>query len=127
MGRRLRNVDYQGSPRDRRFFQVCIDPLDDGVVVTPEGELDLRTAPSLSAAIEEARAHNEGVFVLDLGSLTFMDSIGLRLVLELTKTFEREGRPMTVWPGDRPVQRVFDVTGVTDRIPWGTRPSPTEP
>ena len=46
------------------------------VVITPVGELDLAFSPTVLAAIREAIAEASRRIVLDLGSLTFLDSGG---------------------------------------------------
>jgi len=45
-----------------------------------EGEVDLMTAPSLAKALAEAES--AGPLTLDLREVTFMDSTGLRVLLE---------------------------------------------
>jgi anti-anti-sigma factor len=54
---------------------VGTDDLGD-IVITPVGELDVVFAPTLLATIREAIARAPRRIVLDLGSLTFLDSAG---------------------------------------------------
>lgn len=82
--------------------------------VTPVGELDLATAPTVEATVAEQRALGAEHFVLDLREVTFMDSSGLRLVLALHKADPE----LVLIAGPPAVQRVFDATGVTDRLRW---------
>lgn len=46
------------------------------------GELDLATAPTLAVELEDARAAHATVIVLDMRELEFIDSTGLRLILQ---------------------------------------------
>lgn len=78
--------------------------------VRPVGELDLDTADELRRVIGEVRAEGATV-VLDLRGLDFMDSTGLRLVLEHADESRRDGFDFAVVPGSDVVQRVFRLTG----------------
>ena len=53
------------------------DDADGALVLTAEGEIDLETAPRLSELITSAFAEGQKKIVLDLGSVTFIDSSGL--------------------------------------------------
>ena len=62
---------------------------------------------------------------LDLGGLRFLDTSGLRLVLETVESSRRDGFTFTVLPGPPEIQRLFDLAGVTDMVPFaggGSRP-----
>jgi anti-anti-sigma factor len=50
--------------------------------------------------------------------LTFIDSTGLRLVLEWDSVARRDGLRLRLRPGPPAVQRVFEVTGVIERLPF---------
>ena len=59
----------------------------DAVVVAPAGEIDLATIDELQAVVDAAAAEAGGV-VLDLREVTFIDSAGLRLVLQSARAIE---------------------------------------
>jgi anti-anti-sigma factor len=56
--------------------------------------------------------------VLDLDELTFMDSTGIRLVLESVRDSEREGWRFEVTRGSSAVQRIFVAAHIDDRLPY---------
>ena len=62
-------------------FAVARRRAGDAVVVMPEGEIDLATIDVLQAELDAAAGESERV-VLDLRGVTFIDSAGVRLVLE---------------------------------------------
>jgi anti-anti-sigma factor len=64
--------------------------------------------------------------VLDLGELTFFDSTGLQLVLELIEYSRTDGWQLAVIDGTAPVGRVFDVTGLREVVPFAERRSVQE-
>ncbi|HWT25643.1 MAG TPA: STAS domain-containing protein [Solirubrobacteraceae bacterium] len=86
-------------------------------VVRPRGELDVATAAPLRAAMREQVERHGGV-TLDLGGLRFLDTSGLRLVLETAEAARREGFAFTVLRGVPEVQRLFDLAGVSAMIPF---------
>ncbi len=47
-----------------------------------------------------------------------MDTSGLRLVLEEEKRATQEGRGYSIVPGPPAVQRIFELSGVADRLPF---------
>jgi anti-anti-sigma factor len=98
-------------------FSVEVVAGDDGrVVLVPRGELDMATQGELRAAIDVAKA--SGAVVLDLRVLRFLDTSGLRLILETAEATRRDGFGFTVVPGGAAVQRLFEVAGVAELVPF---------
>ena len=91
-------------------FSVTRRPSGDAVVVAPVGEIDLATVDALAQALGAARTESEHV-VLDLREVTFIDSAGLRLVLESSQA----GGTFAVVRGPHEVQRVFELVGLDER------------
>jgi anti-anti-sigma factor len=93
---------------------------EDGVaVLSPRGELDVAGTPALeealAAVIELPGLH--GV-VIDLSGLEFMDSSGLRTIVMAHRQVEDRGLRFALVRGGEPVHRVFEITRMTDRLPW---------
>jgi len=102
--------------RDEIEFKVEVGGGSDGSVVKPYGELDMATQGELRAALVRQAA--AGAVTLDLAELRFLDTSGLRLILEMTQAARRDGFTFTVLPGRPAVQRMFEVAGVTDLVPF---------
>lgn len=86
-------------------------------VVVLRGELDLATVDEVRARLDELRAEGRPV-VLDLDELSFMDSTGIRLVLEAVRYRERDGWRFEVTRGSTAVQRIFAAARIDDRLPY---------
>jgi anti-anti-sigma factor len=85
------------------------------VVVAPEGEIDLVTTEALKAELDLARTECANV-VLDLRAVSFIDSAGVRLVLETQREVHSAGGEFSVVKSPGAVQRVFDLVGLGDRV-----------
>ena len=85
-------------------------------VVAPNGALDLVTSRGLSSALGEL-AGTPGDAVLDLSDVSFMDSMGLGVVLKAANRFSRQGKQLhLVTPSGGNVARLLELTGMTGRV-----------
>jgi anti-anti-sigma factor len=97
-----------------------------GLVVAPRGEIDLATIGLVKEAVEREITPGEAI-VLDLREVGFMDTSGLRYVLELTERAQRDGFGLRLVRGPGAVQRVFEVSGLEPRLPFVDDPSDPAP
>ena len=88
----------------------------DRVVVVAHGELDLATVPQLERTVQELRSRGARAVVLDLRELGFMDSTGVRLLLQLDAESRADGFSFAIVDRDGPVRRVLTLTGVANRL-----------
>jgi anti-sigma B factor antagonist len=85
--------------------------------LTPLGELDIATVPELREEFEAVFGDgNAEMIVVDLTRLDFIDSTGLRLLLEMNAVCEHADR-LRVVNGSPPVVRLFDIAGVRSQLP----------
>ena len=89
--------------------RISIDRRPTGWAVT--GELDASTSPSLAAAVAELPV-GSGQIDVDLGGVTFIDSSGLRVLIELSDRAAADGRKVIVSGASNPVRRLFEITGL---------------
>jgi len=102
-------------------FRVDLAPAREVIHVRPVGELDLTTVGTLESQVGELLDAGFRALVLDLRELTFMDSTGVRMILDLDALARREELQLTLIEGPKAVQRVLAVCGVADRLPFGAR------
>ncbi|MET8141646.1 STAS domain-containing protein [Sphaerisporangium sp. NPDC005288] len=88
----------------------------DAVVVAVEGELDLFTAPFLRDEVRDAIKQDSSRLVLDLASLSFMDSSGLSVLIEAWRLATGEGGGVSLAAPQAPVARILRTTGLDRRI-----------
>jgi anti-anti-sigma factor len=85
-------------------------------LVALTGELDIGSAGALEATLAEACAAGAGEVVLDMAGVEFIDSSGLSAIVRCKMLCEEHGCGYCLTPAQRPVQGVFEVTGVADRL-----------
>lgn len=92
-------------------FDVHVRRADDATVLGFEGDLDLVSAQVAGTALLDAQASG-GTVVLDLRGLRFIDSSGLRVILEARRRAGEGGARLLVAPGEDVVRRVLSLSGV---------------
>jgi len=99
-------------------FHVDVEPDRDIVHVRPRGDVDLASVGEIRERFEELTALGFARLVLDLRGVTFLDSTGIRLVLELRESSRADGWELGVVEGPACVQRVFELTGIRPLVPF---------
>jgi anti-anti-sigma factor len=103
-------------------FQTTV--TGDVAVVALSGELDVAGAALLEHELDRVAAdHDPKSLVLDLRELEFMDSTGLRLMVLADDRARAEGRHLHLVRGKPDVQRVFEITRMTDRLDFVDSPA----
>jgi anti-sigma B factor antagonist len=105
-------------------FEVVVDRRAGRLSVRPVGELDIATVGRLRGAFAE-RLDAEDL-VVDLRGLSFLDTSGLQLMVELHRRSQDDGWRLTLVRGDRAVQRVFEIAGLEGFLPFTDEPPPDE-
>jgi anti-sigma B factor antagonist len=103
---------------DDASLRCEVSPERDAVRVRPMGSLDLATVSVLEQQLQELREAGFRRLIVDLGGLRFMDSTGLRLALRWHAAAQQDGFEIGFVPGPPPVQRVFEVTGMSEHVPF---------
>jgi anti-sigma B factor antagonist len=98
-------------------FDVATHRQGSTLVVAPRGEIDLATVDVVRGAVEGEWQSGDDI-VLDLREVGFMDTSGLRYVLELVEKASKDGFDVRLVKGPAAVQRVFEVSGLEPRLPF---------
>src|SRR3954447_4077974 len=94
-------------------FEVRTWPDRERVTVTARGELDIETVVDLRTALDELSAAGWDNVVVDLREITFIDSMGLSLLLEADRAARRTGRSFAIVDGSPAVARLLEIVGLT--------------
>jgi anti-sigma B factor antagonist len=89
------------------------------VTVWIAGELDMTTAQTLSEHVDEHLSGGTTELTLDLGDLSFMDSSGLRLLIELNDRSQHQAWQLTLKPPrHESAALVLRATGADSALPF---------
>ncbi|MBK7164198.1 MAG: STAS domain-containing protein [Candidatus Microthrix sp.] len=97
-------------------FTVAHERSEDGIVLVLRGELDMTTAPLVEAAVDEAANDGADGLSFDLESVGFIDSSGLRSLLQARQRFGDRNDSVTLVSPQRAALRLLEVAGVLDHF-----------
>jgi anti-sigma B factor antagonist len=80
------------------------------VALILSGRLDAANAPLLEQKIKQW-GNDITELVLDFAGLTYISSVGLRVLLQAKKSFRRDNRKLTIKNMNESVREVFEMTG----------------
>ena len=101
------------SVADDRSFQVTEELLAPSVLVlTVFGELDIATAPELRTCLTTAYEQGITRLVVDLRSLSFLDSVAVATLLQARSRLGDEGRMGVVVDPDSYIRLILEVAGM---------------
>jgi anti-sigma B factor antagonist len=105
-------VDFFGAPP----FAVTTASYETETRVVVRGEVDVASANTLRRALTAAEeAEGENPIVLDLTGVTFMDSSGLRALIEHVLISSADGDRLRICPSPE-VAELLRVAGLTERL-----------
>jgi anti-anti-sigma factor len=85
-------------------------------IMTLEGELDLVSAPRLRNAITSLRGEAIDELIVDLSGLTYIDSVGIGLLVASRRRLDAEGRTFSVRNPAPQVRRLLEITGLVEYL-----------
>jgi anti-anti-sigma factor len=103
-----------------------IERVDDTVQVHLKlrGDLDLYSSPEFDDALVAVEGEKWPTIVLDMRELEFLDSMALRLVMRTQARAEQDGRRMVIVRGPEFLDRVFELSGLTEHLEIVDAPPP---
>jgi anti-sigma B factor antagonist len=88
----------------------------DTVMVSLRGEVDLATATLLQDQLKEALGCGADRVIVDLSALSFIDSTGMRVLLEAALGSQEDSTGLYFLRGSTQVERILLVSGVKQRL-----------
>jgi anti-sigma B factor antagonist len=99
-------------------FRLDLMPLPGAFVIAAAGELDMATATALPEAARRMNGAKPGAPVLvDLSEVEFMDSSGLRGLLDARAVVGAAGHPFALLRPSPPVRRVLELVDLGGHMP----------
>ena len=104
------------EPSDNADLEIEVIPLDSGINVALEGELDIATAPVLHEELSELVTLGCIDLTLDLAELRFIDWPGLSVLTMTQKRVEQMGGSLVVVHPTRAALKLFNATGLKSKL-----------
>ena len=105
--------DEASASLRRTGFSAVVEP-GEVAVVRLHGELDMATAPLLDDTLTSVLGDGAVEVVVDLASLTFLDSTGISVLLGAGQRAGEVGTGFRVRAPNRPVRKALHLTGVEE-------------
>jgi anti-anti-sigma factor len=100
-------------------LEISTETSGDGRVLVLAGELDLSSVSALSERVNSELDGSITVLTLDLSELTFMDSTGLRLLIELDQRASKGEWTLTLIPSrHESTNTILRLTGADAELPF---------
>jgi anti-sigma B factor antagonist len=99
-------------------LEIVAEPESADIRVRLYGEVDLATVGSIGHKIDECAAAGCRRIVVDLRGVTFLDCAGVRVVLAADAAARAGGWELVLVEGTAAVQRVFELAGARDCLPF---------
>ncbi len=112
------NGDHTAANDSLQRFQLRDQVIRGTHTLSLIGDLDMLAAPDLEEAVNGLFAADTKEIVLDLRSVRFIDSFGLRTLLKAHRLSERHGCKFSLIPGSPNVQALFEMTGLAELLPF---------
>ena len=94
--------------------QPRLDIDTEGDVVTVSGEIDAHTAPDLAEHLGNFDGSADRI--VDLSGVDFMDSSGLRVLIDAHQRAEAAGSKLVLRSPGRAVSRIIEVSGLDQHL-----------
>jgi anti-sigma B factor antagonist len=107
------------------LLQIDVRSVEDAVVLTLSGELDIAGAPLLLERLVEAEHSGAKEVICDLEHLTYLDSTGISVLISARKRLRASGRDLVLLALSPPVTKIFDITGIGSYFTIRTERAPT--
>lgn len=98
------------------ILEVDTREQDGAVHLALTGELDLSTVEQVEQELRRVEEGGAETVVLDLSSLSFLDSTGLRTIVTADQRARKSGRRLAIVKGPDTVHRVFTITRLDERL-----------
>ena len=116
-----RDPDYSIGYRDPSAqVWITAETLADGTwLVSVRGEVDLHTAPHLERVLDDAMRAGEGDLHVELARHSFIDSTGLRVLIQAAQRLEAMGRSLRASTENPHTRGVIETMGLAEKMGLG--------
>lgn len=92
-------------------MKISVSPSGSFFKVSIHGKLDANSASEAEGGLFDAIAKGDGSMLLDLSSLDYVSSAGLRVMLVVAKRVQQRGGKLALFGLNGNVKEVFEISG----------------
>jgi anti-anti-sigma factor len=100
------------------LFEIDIEWDGERARVIAAGELDLATSPQLELEMRTILERGAREVTVDLAKLTFVDSSGLRVLIDLHELSQQDGWGLSLTLPSEQARAVFRISGAEEHLPF---------
>jgi len=108
-------------------FQIDSEETESGTTLKLSGELDGANAEAVIAQFDRAVAAGCQQITIDLNSVSFIDSAGLRAIIVAQRRAAELELSLIVIPPPEPLLDLLQITGLTERLALGSEDAAPSP
>ncbi len=90
-------------------LHILSEPIDDGVLVRPVGEIDLSCAAMLRQQLRLAQSGRPARMIIDLAAVPYMDSSGVATLVEAMQVARRNKSRLVLAALQDKVRSIFEI------------------
>jgi anti-anti-sigma factor len=105
-----------------RQLSINVRETEGAILIALSGELDISEVDRFVEVLAAAEAKRPTVLVIDLRGLQFMDSSGIRVMVEADLRAREAGRRLIIVRGPDAVHRVFTIALLEKRLEFVDEP-----
>jgi anti-anti-sigma factor len=116
------NVEQDPSPLAQTesvqssLLDITVSHMEDTALMVLAGEVDMSSVPILQREFEKIAADVTSDLVIDLGLVTFLDSMGISFLVTAHQRLEDQGARLMIFSPNQQVRRLFELTGLTSLL-----------
>ena len=100
-----------------RQFQIFVESDGAAAALRLSGEMDISSEDTFAATVGACIADGASEVLVDLSRLTFIDSSGLRMLIELWQKSRKNGLDLSMVQGTGQVRRTMEIAGLDRLLP----------
>lgn len=105
------------SNQDATLMEIQTERTNGTLIAKAEGRIDGVNARDFEEALKAAISPDDNTVVMDLESLSYISSAGLRVILLIAKTLRKRNADLILCSLSDPIREVFEISGFDKIIP----------
>ena len=90
-------------------IQINVEPVADGIMLQPSGDIDLACAGAAPGRFSKHQASKPARLIIDLSAVPYMDSSGVATLVESMQIARRHGGKLILFGMQARVRSIFEI------------------